>query len=78
MVELEGRPLVHYPLSVLRAVLDEVAVVAKQRHGAAGLDASSPIWLEPDEPRHPLAGIVHALRWRAGSPCWWWPATCRS
>ena len=68
MVELEGRPLLHYPLSVLRAVLDEVAVVAKQSTVLPGLDVEIAIWLEPEEPRHPLAGIVHALRCARGRP----------
>src|SRR3954452_7227293 len=67
-VELEGRPLVHYPLNVLRAVLDEVAVVAKQSTVLPGLDVEIAIWLEPDEPRHPLAGVVHALRCARGQP----------
>ena len=67
-VELEGRPLLHYPLSVLRAVLDEVAVVAKQSTVLPGLDVEIAIWLEPEEPRHPLAGIVHALRCARGRP----------
>ena len=31
MVELEGRPLLHYPLSVLRAVLDEAALALARR-----------------------------------------------
>jgi molybdenum cofactor guanylyltransferase len=68
MVELEGRPLVHYPLNVLRAVLDEVAVVAKQSTVLPGLDVEVAIWLEPEEPRHPLAGVVHALRCARGQP----------
>ena len=68
MVELEGRPLVHYPLNVLRAVLDEVAIVAKQSTVLPGLDVEIAIWLEPEEPRHPLAGIVHALRCARGRP----------
>jgi molybdopterin-guanine dinucleotide biosynthesis protein A len=68
MVELEGRPLVHYPLNVLRAVLDEVAVVAKDSTVLPGLDVEIAIWLEPEEPRHPLAGVVHALRCARGQP----------
>jgi len=68
MVELEGRPLVHYPLNVLRAVLDEVAVVAKESTVLPGLDVEIAIWLEPEEPRHPLAGIAHALRCARGRP----------
>jgi molybdopterin-guanine dinucleotide biosynthesis protein A len=68
IVELEGRPLLHYPLNVLRAVLDDVAVVAKQSTVLPALDVEIAIWLEPDEPRHPLAGIVHALRCAGGRP----------
>jgi molybdopterin-guanine dinucleotide biosynthesis protein A len=68
MVELEGRALLLYPLAVLRAVLDEVAVVAKQSTILPALDPEVAIWLEADEPRHPLAGIVHALRCARGRP----------
>ena len=54
--------------NVLRAVLDEVAVVAKRRPSLPGLDVDVAIWLEAEEPRHPLAGIVHALRCARGQP----------
>lgn len=60
VVELRGRPLVVYPLRALQAVLAEVVVVAKQGIALPPLPGV-PIWLEPAEPRHPLAGIVHAL-----------------
>ncbi|MBB4664150.1 molybdenum cofactor guanylyltransferase [Conexibacter arvalis] len=59
-VELHGRPLLSYPVEVLRAALGEVAVVAKADTELPPLP-DVPIWIEPDEPRHPLAGIVHAL-----------------
>ena len=68
MVELEGRPLLHYPIAVLRSVLDEVAVVAKQSTILPVLDVEVAIWLEADEPRHPLAGVIHALRCARGRP----------
>src|SRR5256885_14576170 len=68
MVELEGRPLVHYPLNGLRAVLDEVAGVAKQSTVPPGLDVEIATWLEPEEPRHPLAGGGAAPRRRRGLP----------
>ena len=68
MVELEGRPLLLYPLAVLRAVLDDVAVVAKQSTILPPFDADVAIWLEADEPRHPLVGVVHALRCARGRP----------
>jgi molybdopterin-guanine dinucleotide biosynthesis protein A len=59
-VELRGVPLVHYPLRALQAVLAEVVVVAKQATALPPLPGV-PIWIEPAEPCHPLAGIVHAL-----------------
>ena len=37
-----------------------------------------PVWIEPDEPSHPLAGLVCALERAAGGRWWRWPATCRS
>jgi molybdenum cofactor guanylyltransferase len=60
IVELHGVPLVQYPVRALQAVLAEVVVVAKQ-HTALPPLPGVPIWVEPAEPRHPLAGIVHAL-----------------
>jgi len=60
VVELHGTPLIRYPLRALQAVLAEVVVVAKQRTPLPPLPGV-PIWIEPPEPRHPLAGIVHAL-----------------
>lgn len=60
IVELHGIPLLRYPLKALQAVLAEVVVVAKPRTPLPPLPGV-PIWIEPAEPRHPLAGIVHAL-----------------
>jgi molybdopterin-guanine dinucleotide biosynthesis protein A len=60
LVELRGTPLVRYPLRALQAVLAEVVVVAKRATDLPPLPGV-PIWIEPAEPRHPLAGIVHAL-----------------
>jgi molybdenum cofactor guanylyltransferase len=67
-IELAGRPLLHYPLAVVRATVDEVAVVAKAFTVLPSLDADVTIWLEPDAPRHPLAGVVHALVRARGRP----------
>lgn len=55
-----GRPLLLWPVDALRSVLDEVVVLAKRETVLPPLEV--PVWIEPDEPRHPLAGIVHALR----------------
>ncbi len=67
-VELEGRPLVTYPLAVLREVLGEVVLVAKADTQLPELEGVSSVWVEPDEAFHPLAGIVHALRMARGRP----------
>jgi molybdopterin-guanine dinucleotide biosynthesis protein A len=61
VVELDGRPLLHYPLAVVRAALGNAAVVAKSDTALPPLDPGVAIWLEADEPHHPLAGILHAL-----------------
>jgi molybdopterin-guanine dinucleotide biosynthesis protein A len=58
-VELAGRPLIAYPLAAARdAGLDPV-VVAKPGSALPPLDCE--VLLEPDEPVHPLTGIVAAL-----------------
>ena len=64
-VRLEGRPLISYPLDALWRALGTVAVVAKRDSELPPLPGVT-LWIEPDEPRHPLTGIVHALRQAAG------------
>lgn len=63
---LAGRPLAAYPVTALGAVCDRVAVVCKRD---TELPELGPVerWDEPDEPRHPLTGLTHALR-RARAP----------
>lgn len=63
---LGGRPLLAWAIEVLTAAgLADVVVVAKratplpERPGA-------PVWLEPDEPQHPLTGVRHALEHAGG------------
>ncbi|MCW3002713.1 MAG: molybdenum cofactor guanylyltransferase [Conexibacter sp.] len=68
IVELEGRPLVLYPLEALHEVCDEVAIVAKRDTLLPPLSGLADLWIEPDEPRHPLTGVAHALRLAAGRP----------
>jgi molybdopterin-guanine dinucleotide biosynthesis protein A len=65
-VQLDGRPLLSYPLAALRQALAEVVVVAKRDTELPPLPAGVAVWREPDEPRHPLTGIVHALRMAHG------------
>jgi molybdopterin-guanine dinucleotide biosynthesis protein A len=68
VVALRGRPLLSYPLAALRAAVGEVAVVAKRDTRLPPLEPDVAIWLEPDEPRHPMAGVVRALRDARGRP----------
>jgi molybdopterin-guanine dinucleotide biosynthesis protein A len=60
-IELAGRPLLHYPIAALRAVLDDVAVVAKPDTALPPLPAGVELWVEPAQPRHPLVGVRCAL-----------------
>jgi molybdopterin-guanine dinucleotide biosynthesis protein A len=59
-VELGGRPLVSHPLAALAAAGIEAVVYAKP--GQPLPDLGVPVRREPAEPRHPLRGIVAALR----------------
>jgi molybdopterin-guanine dinucleotide biosynthesis protein A len=68
IVELEGRPLALYPLEALHEVCDEVAVVAKRDTLLPPLSGLADLWIEPDEPRHPLTGVAHALALAGGRP----------
>jgi molybdopterin-guanine dinucleotide biosynthesis protein A len=62
---LAGRPLPAYPAAALAAVCEPVAVVCKPGALAASLEGVE-LWDdEPEEPRHPAAGIAWALE-RAG------------
>ncbi len=60
VVELCGRPLISYPLEALRGIVDRIAVIAKSSTALPALPGVE-LWIEPDEPRHPLVGIVQAL-----------------
>jgi molybdopterin-guanine dinucleotide biosynthesis protein A len=84
MLELDGRPLAAYVHDALAGVCERVAVVCKADTELPPLDGVVR-WDEPDEPRHPLTGIVHALE-QAGEPVlvcavdmpWVTPDACRS
>ena len=64
---LAGRPMMAYPVEALGAVCSRVAVVCKQGTSLPSLDGAER-WEEPDEPRHPLTGIVFALERADGQP----------
>jgi molybdenum cofactor guanylyltransferase len=63
--ELAGRALISYPLAALAAAGLEAVVVAKPDTELPPLDVG--VFTEPEEPVHPLAGIVAALR-QTGRP----------
>lgn len=58
-VRLAGRPLVYYPLAAAAQASLTAVVVAKRATALPPLNVQT--LLEPDEPRHPLCGIVAAL-----------------
>jgi molybdopterin-guanine dinucleotide biosynthesis protein A len=60
VVHLAGRPLISYPLEAVWRAVGNVAVVAKIDTELPSLPGVA-VWVEPNEPRHPLTGIVHAL-----------------
>jgi molybdopterin-guanine dinucleotide biosynthesis protein A len=64
--ELAGRPLIEYPIAAAEAAGLEPLVVAKPDSELPPLSVE--IVREPEEPRHPLCGIVAALRCAAERP----------
>ena len=64
--ELLGEPLASYPAAALAGVCERVAVVCKPDTELPELRGTER-WDEPEQPQHPLTGIVHALE-RAGGP----------
>ena len=62
---LGGRPLISYPVEALRAVTGRVVIACKRDSELPDLDAER--WDEPDDPRHPIAGITHSLERAGGS-----------
>ena len=65
--QLDGRPLITYPLEAALGALGAVAVVAKDDVELPPLDQRAELWIEPDEPRHPAVGVIEALRRARGS-----------
>jgi molybdopterin-guanine dinucleotide biosynthesis protein A len=66
VAELCGRPLIDYPLAAFAAAGIDAVVVAKRDSALPKL--AVPVWREPDEPAHPLHGIVTALERTDGRP----------
>ena len=60
--QLGGQALISYPLAAALGALSSVAVVAKDGVELPQLDQRVELWIEPDEPRHPVVGVIEALR----------------
>jgi len=65
-VELAGLPLIAYPLAALSQAAVDHVVVAKADSPLPTLDIT--VITEPDEPRHPLAGVVAAMSHAGARP----------
>jgi molybdopterin-guanine dinucleotide biosynthesis protein A len=65
---LAGRPLISYPLAALSAAIDDVVVVAKADSPLPDDLGGAQVWIEADEPRHPVIGLVTALQRADGRP----------
>ena len=65
LADFHGEPLIARPLRAAADAGLDAVVVAKAATALPALDV--PVWLEPDEPVHPLLGIVTALE-RAERP----------
>src|SRR5438132_5496441 len=66
-VELQGKPLICYPLEAMQRAVRETVIIAKADTELPSLPAVT-VWVEPDGLRHPLVGIVHALGLADGRP----------
>jgi molybdopterin-guanine dinucleotide biosynthesis protein A len=62
LVELDGLPLLHYPVAALREVLEDVVVVCKQDTPLPDLGEGIEVWCEHEAEQHPLVGVAAALR----------------
>jgi molybdopterin-guanine dinucleotide biosynthesis protein A len=66
-VALQGEPLLQYALRSMRQVLTDVAIIAKPQTVLPRLDGAM-VWVEPDEPVHPMLGVGEALALAGGRP----------
>ncbi|HEX3616781.1 MAG TPA: molybdenum cofactor guanylyltransferase [Solirubrobacteraceae bacterium] len=66
-VALNGEPLLHHTLRALRQVLTDIAIIAKPQTVLPPLEGAM-IWVEPDEPVHPLFGVGESLALAGGRP----------
>lgn len=66
-VALNGEPLLHHALRPLRQALTDIAIITKPQTALPPLDGAM-VWVEPDEPVHPLFGVSESLALAGGRP----------
>ena len=66
-VKLGGRALITYPLEAVWRALGHATVLAKIDSELPDLPGVT-VWIEPQDPQHPLVGLVHALEFAEGRP----------
>ena len=66
-VALNGEPLLQHTLRAMRQVLTDVAIITKPQTVLPKLEGAM-IWVEPDQPLHPLLGVGEALALAGGRP----------
>lgn len=76
-VALNGEPLLQHTLRSMRQVLIDVAIITKPQTVLPRLEGAM-IWVEPDQPLHPLLGVGEALALAGGRSCSSARWTCRS
>jgi molybdopterin-guanine dinucleotide biosynthesis protein A len=64
---LNRRALISYPLEAVWRALGNVTIIAKPDTALPNVPGAA-VWIEPQEPRHPLTGIVHAISLAEGRP----------
>jgi molybdopterin-guanine dinucleotide biosynthesis protein A len=67
IVELQGRPLISYPLEAVREALGQVVILAKADTKLPYVSGVT-VWIEPEPRAHPLIGITQALALADGRP----------
>jgi molybdenum cofactor guanylyltransferase len=67
IVELNGRPLITYPLEAMREAFGQVAILAKMDTKLPYVSGVT-VWIEPESRRHPIVGITQALALADGRP----------
>jgi molybdopterin-guanine dinucleotide biosynthesis protein A len=67
LATLNRRALISYPLEAVWRALGNVTIVAKPDTALPSV-LGAEVWIEPQEPRHPLTGIAHAISLAGGRP----------